>query len=114
MNDLAYKNLLYSGFGYGIGYKLENLVYLHLRRAGFDVYVGSVKGKEVDFVAVGGDRKIYVQVAYLFVNEETVEREYAPFEAIADNYEKYVVSLDDVRFPSREVIEHVQAWNFNL
>jgi predicted AAA+ superfamily ATPase len=113
INDLAYKNLLYPGFGYGVGYKLENLVYLQLRRAGFDVYVGSVKGKEVDFVAIGGDRRIYVQVAYLLVNEETVEREYVPFEAITDNYEKYVVSLDDVRFPSREGIKHVQAWNLN-
>jgi predicted AAA+ superfamily ATPase len=98
-NDLTYKNLRYLGFGYSIDYKLENLVYLHLRRAGFDVYVGSVKGKEVDFVAIGGDRKIYVQVAYLLVNDETVEREYAPLEAITDNYEKYVMSLDDVIFP---------------
>src|SRR5690554_7417689 len=40
INDLAYKNYLYSGFGYGVGYQLENLVYLELKRAGYEVFVG--------------------------------------------------------------------------
>ncbi|MDR3226558.1 MAG: ATP-binding protein [Prevotellaceae bacterium] len=111
INDLSFKNLLYSGFGYGIGYKLENLVYLELRRAGFEVYVGAIKDKEVDFVAIKGDRKIYVQATYLLVDEQTVEREYAPLELVSDNYEKMVVSLDDVHFPSRNGIQHFQIWN---
>lgn len=50
-NDLAYKNFLFSGFAYGTGYLLENLVYLQLRRSGFKVYVGVLPNKEVDFVA---------------------------------------------------------------
>lgn len=61
MNDLAFKNYLYSGTGYGVGYLLENLVYLELKRAGYDVYVGSIKDKEVDFVAMKDDRTIYIQ-----------------------------------------------------
>lgn len=64
-NDLSFKNWLYPGFGYGMGYKLENLVYLNLRRAGYDVYVGTLRDKEVDFVAKRGDRLIYLQSAYL-------------------------------------------------
>lgn len=110
MNDLSFKNYLYAGLGYGIGYLVENLVYLDLLRYGYDVYVGCVKDKEVDFVAIKNDRTIYVQVSYMLVDDSTVEREYAPLESIADNYEKIVVSLDDLRLPSRNGIRHVRAW----
>lgn len=110
INDLAFKNYLYSGFAYGIGYKLENLVYLQLRRSGYNVYVGAMRDKEVDFVASKGDRVLYVQSTYLLSDEQTIRREYASLEAIQDNYEKYVVSLDDFSFPSNQGIQHIQAW----
>lgn len=67
---------------------MENLVYLELLRHGYDIYVGSIKDKEVDFVAIKNDRTIYVQATYMLVDEQTIEREYAPLECIADNYEK--------------------------
>lgn len=110
MNDLAYKHYLYPGYGGGIGYELENLVYLTLVRLGFEVYTGNAKGKEVDFVACKGDEKVYLQCAYLMPNEETAEREYRALEAIPDHYPKMIVSLDDVEFPSQRGIRHVQAW----
>ncbi len=110
INDLAYKNYLYSGYGYGTGYKLENLVYLELRRNGYEVFVGVMKNREVDFVAKKADKFLYVQSAYLLIDEETVKREYASFEGIDDNYEKIVVSLDDVALPQNKGIKHVQAW----
>ena len=110
VNDLAYRNYLYLGYGYGFGYLLETLVYLELRRAGYDVYTGVAKGKEVDFVARKADRIVYLQCAYLLADEATVEREYSALEAIADNFEKVVVSLDDLTLPLREGIRHVQAW----
>ena len=113
INDLSFKNYLYPGFGYGVGYKLENLVYLELRRAGYEVYVGAMRDKEVDFVAKKGDRLIYLQCTYLLVDEQTTRREYAPLEAIGDNYEKTVVSLDDISFPSNKGIRHVQAWRLH-
>ena len=113
MNDLSFKNNLYAGLGYGTGYLLENLVYLELLRHGFDVYVGSIRDKEVDFVAVKNDRTVYVQATYLLIDEHTIEREYAPLELIADNYEKIVVSLDDLQLPSRNGIKHVRAWELS-
>ena len=113
INDLSFKNFLYPGFGYGIGYQLENLVYLELRRAGFDVYVGAFGNKEVDFVAKKQDRTIYLQSTYLLTDEQTARREYAPLEAITDHYEKYLVSLDDFSLPSNSGIRHVQAWNLS-
>jgi len=111
INDLSFRNYLYPGFGYGAGYKLENLVFLELRRAGYQVYVGTLGDKEVDFVASKGDRLIYVQCAYLLIDAPTLHREYAPLEAIQDNYEKMVVSLDDLALSSNKGIRHIQAWN---
>jgi uncharacterized protein len=111
-NDLAYKNYLYPGFGYGFGYMLENLLYLDLRRAGYEVYTGNIRNKEVDFIAKKADKTIYIQCAYLLAEPETIEREYTPLEAIDDNYEKYVVTLDDLIMPSNKGIKHVQAWKF--
>lgn len=113
INDLSFVNYLYAGFGYGIGYKLENLIYLELLRSGYDVYVGVLRNKEVDFVAKKGDRIVYVQSSYLLADDTTIEREYSALEAIDDNYEKYVVSLDDVQFPSKAGILHIHAWQFS-
>ena len=110
INDLSFKNYLYPGFGYGIGYKLENLVYLELRRAGYKVYIGAMRNKEVDFVAQKADRTLYLQCAYLLADEETAQREYSALEAIPDNHEKAVVSLDDIPLPSNNGIKHIQAW----
>lgn len=111
INDLAYKNYLYSGFGYGIGYKLENLVYLELLRSGYEVFVGAIPYKEVDFVAKKAGDILYLQVTYILTDEATIEREYAALETIEDNYEKIVVSLDDVSLPQNKGIKHIQAWN---
>ncbi|MDR0574965.1 MAG: ATP-binding protein [Tannerella sp.] len=110
INDLAYKNYLYPGYGYGLGYMVENLVYLELRRAGFNVYTGSLRNKKVDFVARKADRVIYLQSVYMLADEATVEREYSALEAIDDHFEKVVVSLDEITLPLREGIKHIQAW----
>jgi len=110
INDLAFKNYIYSGFGYGIGYLVENAVYLQLRQAGYEVFVGATRKGEIDFVAKKVDRVLYFQVAYLLADEQTIEREYGAFNSITDNYEKYVVSLDDIIFPSNGGIKHIQAW----
>ncbi|MDP3442500.1 MAG: ATP-binding protein [Ignavibacteria bacterium] len=111
INDLAYKNYLYPGYGYGLGYLVENLVYLELCRAGFDVYVGVLRNKEVDFVAKKADRIIYLQSAYMLSDESTVDREYSALHSIDDNFEKVVVSLDEITLPLRGGIKHIQAWN---
>jgi len=112
-NDLSYKNYLFSGFAHGVGYQLENLVFLELRRQGYEVYVGILPGKEVDFVARKAERLVYIQCAYLLPEESTLKREYASLEAIEDHYEKVLVSLDDVQFPIKDGIKHIQAWNLD-
>lgn len=113
INDLAYKNYLYSGYGYGIGYLLENAVYIQLIQAGYKVYVGTLRNAEIDFVAQKADKTIYIQVCYLLSDTETINREYNAYKSIKDNYEKYVLSLDDIQFPENDGIRHIQAWRLN-
>lgn len=113
LNDLSYRNYLYSGYGYGLGYLLENAVYLSLRRAGYQVYVGTIKDTEVDFVAIKGDRKLYLQVTLQLIEEQTIEREYRSLKLIEDNFDKYVVSIDDYKIPTNEGVEHISAWDLD-
>ena len=93
-----------------MGYLAENLVYLALSRAEFDVYTGNIRNKEVDFVACKADRIIYLQSVYMLTDDITIEREYSTLEAIDDNFEKIVVSLDEIALPLRGGIKHIQAW----
>lgn len=113
INDLSFKNYLYSGFEYGFGYMLENIIYLQLINSGYNVYAGYMRNKEIDFVAIKNSRTIYLQVAYTLTDKMTIEREYAQLETIPDHYEKFVVSLDDIQLPNRNGIKHVLAWQLN-
>ena len=113
-NDLAYYNYLYRGFSYGFGNLLENAIYLDLRRQGWQVYVGVQGHLEVDFVAIRGDRKLYVQVCWQMSGDEnTAMREYAPLLNIKDQYRKVIISLDEVRFPNNDGVEHLFPWEID-
>lgn len=72
---------------------LENIVFMELLRRGFSVKIGKQNGAEVDFVADRTDERLYIQVCYM-LTPENADREFAPLEAIADNYEKLVLSAD--------------------
>lgn len=73
---------------------LEGAIYLKLKRSGYDVYVGQLNGKEIDFVARRGNELIYVQVALQVSSEDTYEREFGNLKLIKDNYPKFVVTMD--------------------
>ena len=109
-NDTAFHNYLYGGYNYGIGYMLENIVYLDLLRTSYKVYVGAMRESEIDFVTECGDRRIYIQVSYLLLDEDTIDREYSPLLKITDSYEKYVVSLDEISLPSKDGIKNIPVW----
>jgi len=86
-----------------VGYKatdihkiLENIVYLHLKMAGYSVSVGVQGNKEIDFIAQKAGDKIYVQVAYMLTNQETINREFDNLLEIADNFPKYVLTMDEI------------------
>ena len=93
------------------GQILENIVYIELLRRGYDVKVGDINGREVDFVCNKVDRKIYIQVTYLLSGKETVKREFGSLRAIGDDYEKYVLTMDNLDF-SNAGIKHMNIIEF--
>lgn len=103
-----------SDFRGSIEKLMENVVWNHIRRQGFDVTVGILRAGVIDFVATNGDRRIYIQVAYLLATDETVKREFGNLAAIKDNYPKYVVSLEPVcgGFGEYPGIHHVSLRDF--
>ena len=74
---------------------LENAVYLHLLCSGYDVKVGQQGNYEIDFVGIKNGSRIYIQVAYLILDEKTREREFGNLMNIPDHYPKYVISMDE-------------------
>ena len=111
LNDLGFKFFLSSSFEFGIGKYLENSVFLHFKRCGCKVYTGKINGHEIDFIVEKNRIKKYIQVVYLLTDQAVIEREFGNLEQINDNYEKMVVSMDDVNFGNRNGIVHINAWD---
>ena len=74
---------------------LENIVYMELIRRGYEVTIGNVGKKEIDFVAKKNGTKRYFQVSYEVNQESTRDREFDPLLKINDNYPKYLITKDD-------------------
>jgi predicted AAA+ superfamily ATPase len=112
--DHSFRNLIVSNPQTTIQGTLENIVALEGLRRGYNVSVGTIEKKEVDFVLTRGNSdKRYVQVSYLLSSPETAEREFAPLAVIPDNYPKTVVSMDPLLQP-RDGIEHRNIEEFLL
>lgn len=92
--DTSFKYCIMGFNSKSIAAMLENIVYFQLRRKGYEVYVGKNETKEVDFVAVKRDERIYVQVCRRLPEES--DREISNLLEIKDHYPKYVVTLDEL------------------
>ncbi|MEG1066832.1 MAG: ATP-binding protein [Erysipelotrichaceae bacterium] len=77
-----------------MGHTLENIVYLELLRRGYEVYIGKVERKEVDFIALNSKNTEYYQVALSVIDEKTLSRELASLKAIKDHNPKYLLTMD--------------------
>jgi predicted AAA+ superfamily ATPase len=92
---------------------LENIVYIELLRRGYTVYIGKVNDREIDFVAKKGKFTKYYQVCYIMESKKTRDREFGVYESIRDNFEKYVLSMDNMDFSQNGII-HLNIEDFLL
>lgn len=92
---------------------LENIIYNELIVRDHEVFVGKTYKGEVDFVAIKGNKKCFIQVAYLLASQATIDREFDAFSPISDASPKYVLSLDKMDM-SRNGIAHINIIDFLL
>ncbi len=81
---------------------LENIVYFELLRRGYRVYIGKIGDKEIDFIALKGEEKIYYQVSELITNEDTRKREIEALRDIGDSYPKVILTTDILQIGTTE------------
>lgn len=105
---LADIGLLYAINGRSSTYlsgALENIVYHELIAHGYTVSIGKNGDKEIDFIAERDHDKLYLQVAASITDADTGTREFGAYRGIADNYPKYVLTLDRDHLHSQDGIE---------
>jgi len=103
--DTGLRNMLLGYRDADRGHILENVVFMELKRRGYEVYIGKIDEKEVDFIAEKASHKMYVQVCETLGDENTLKRELAPFMAIQNNYEKIIITNDKTFVESYEGVK---------
>ena len=94
-DDNGMRNAIAGGTREGdIEKVIENIIYEHLIRLGYQVYVGQLQAGEIDFVCTKPEgQRVYVQASYIIAEQATREREFGNLRSIKDNYPKYVISM---------------------
>ncbi len=97
MIDMGIRNVLSGYNNFDSGSVIENVVYLELKRRGYQVYVGIYKNLEIDFVAIKNGDINYFQVERNLSDDAVIERETSSLLSVNDSYDKYIITLDKVK-----------------
>lgn len=96
MVDTGLRNYFIGFKGEDRGHLIENVVYLELLHRDYNVSIGKINDNEVDFVATKFNEKLYIQVTDSLLEHSTRIREFASLKAINDNFEKIILTLDNL------------------
>lgn len=110
--DIGLRNYLLGYRDVDTGHLIENVVYFELLRRGYDVAVGKIGTREIDFIATNDHEKIYYQVTDDMTSESTRERELAPLKMVRDNYRKVILAMNTNSTASVEGIEIIRLIDF--
>jgi len=110
--DLGLRHTIVGYQQADIGRILENLVFIHLKRSGYEITVGRIGGKEIDFSCEKKGERLYVQVAYMITDQKVHDREFGNLLEIKDNFTKIVVSMDEMTGGKFKGIRHVNIRDF--
>ncbi|MCD7715397.1 MAG: ATP-binding protein [Lachnospiraceae bacterium] len=112
--DTGLRNYLLGYRDGDTGHILENIIFFELIRRGYEIAIGKIDNKEVDFIAAKADEKKYIQVTESMNAPETRKRELAPLRKIKDNYEKLVIAMECDMPQPQDGIKVVRAMDFLL
>ena len=90
----------------------ENIVYNHISRLGYDITIGKLKDKEIDFVCKKNNEKVYIQVTYILSDQKVIDREFGNLLKIKDNFPKIVISSDKFKVQTYQGIKHINIIDF--
>ena len=96
MADIGLRNFFLGFRGTDRGHIIENIVYMELLHRGYNVSIGKIDSKEVDFIATKFNEKLYIQVSDTLQEESTRNREFTSLNAINDNFEKIILTMDNI------------------
>lgn len=111
MTDLGIAQIKNHNYNINYSFSLENIVYNELVARGYAVYTGKTPKGEIDFVAQKDGNTVYIQVAYFLTDDKVIEREFGAFNAVKDNFPKYVISLSEGDFGGAGII-HINMIDF--
>ena len=112
--DTGLRSYLLGNRGGDTGHILENVIYFELLRRGYEVAIGKIDEKEIDFVATRTNEKCYIQVTESMSAPETRARELSALQAVRDNYDKMVVTMDSGLVSDIDGIKVINALDFLL
>ena len=110
--DLGLRNAIIGFRNNDLSKILENAVMLHMQSQGFQIYVGTLDQKEIDFICERNHERIYIQAALRITDDAVFNREFGNLKLIEDNYPKYVVTFDDFTGNTHEGIVQVNLLEF--
>lgn len=111
--DVALNSIRVSNGRYDLDHNLENIVYNELKYMGYELFVFSNNGKEIDFMATKDGKTYFVQVAYSVTDSKAYDREFNAFKGLDNLNEKILITTDPIDY-STSTIRHIRFNDFLL
>jgi len=112
--DWGLMNAIVGFNQFDISKVMENVVFNHLKFYDYEVQIGQIQAKEIDFIATKNGQTLYFQVCYVLSSKEVIDREFGNLLMINDNYPKYIISMDEFAPENVQGVKHLHLNSFLL